>query len=175
MPFGNVSTVRNEMQLFGILQNLPEQHIKRPIKGLYCQTEEPSGVRIWTVLKQLSHNSLDTFSQKCFVHNFCPLAFFDDAGRNITPNELKQPYKNFIRNTCLQTLEAIFLLVKPEIIIAVGDYIHQSLNKSQYCKGKRVLKLPHPSPRSLNNTNWPEKAEQFFKDNDLLKYLRNEV
>lgn len=38
----------------------------------------------------------------------------------------------------------------------------------------RVLRMPHPSPRALNNQNWPEKAETFLKDNNLIKYFQNQ-
>ncbi|XP_013097471.2 single-strand selective monofunctional uracil DNA glycosylase [Stomoxys calcitrans] len=175
VPFGNISTVRDIMNLNGLISEPPNQHPKRPIKGFDCTKEEPSGKRLWTLFQKLSYDSLDVFFQLCFVHNFCPLMFFDAQGRNITPSELKGPYKKHIQDTCLRTTEAQLHLIQPEIIIAVGDYVFRTLKQSEYCKNKRLLRLDHPSPRSLNNTNWPEKAEKFLRENDLLKYLRNEV
>lgn len=89
VPFGNISTVRDVMQLRGEVIQPALIHSKRPVSGFNCHIEEPSGVRIWTLLERLANGSLETFSQQCFVHNFCPLAFFDSHGRNITPSELK--------------------------------------------------------------------------------------
>ena len=76
------------MKIEGAVQQPPSLHPKRPVTGLACTTEEPSGVRIWTLIGKLS-GSLEIFSQQCFMHNFCPLAFFDVQGKNITPGELK--------------------------------------------------------------------------------------
>lgn len=69
-------------------------HVKRPIRGLTCTTEEPSGVRFWNLIKNIA-GDLETFNQKCFVHNFCPLALFDSLGHNITPSELKVSVTSF--------------------------------------------------------------------------------
>lgn len=163
------------MGLNGTVEKPPVLHPKRQINGLDSTREEPSGKRLWTLLKQLSNGSLETFFTQCFVHNFCPLIFFNNNGNNITPNELKGPYKKQIRDICLYTTEQILHLIQPEIVIAVGNYVHETLMKSEYCRSKRLLCLAHPSPRSVNNNNWPEKAEIFFSQHDLLKYLRNNI
>lgn len=163
------------MKLSGVISEPPQLHPKHPIKGLNCTKEEPSGKRLWTLLQRLSHDSLEIFFEQCFVHNFCPLTFFDAQGRNITPSEIKGPYKKEVRDICLRTTEYQLQLLQPDKIVAVGDYVFKALKNSEYCKKKRLLRLAHPSPRSLNNTNWPEKAEEFLKENDLLKYLRNEI
>lgn len=175
VPFGNITTVKNYMDLHGTVEQPPTVNAKRPILGLDITRDEPSGKRLWTLFQQLSNGSLEIFFRQCFVHNFCPLAFFDRNGKNITPSELKGPYKIKIREECLHTTEKILQLIQPEIIVAVGAYVHDCLKKSEYCKNKRLLRLDHPSPRSLNNTNWPEKAEKFLKDEQLIEYFRNEV
>ncbi|XP_075148067.1 single-strand-selective monofunctional uracil-DNA glycosylase [Haematobia irritans] len=175
VPFGNISTVRDIMHLHGIVHQPALQHPKRPIKGFDCTREEPSGKRLWSLFQKLANGSLDTFSQQCFVHNFCPLAFFDAQGRNITPSEIKGLYKKDIQDICLRTIECQLHLLQPDVVIAIGDYVYKTLQKSFYCKNKRLLRLAHPSPRSLNNTNWPEKAEQFLTENNILKYMRNET
>ncbi|CAD6993662.1 unnamed protein product [Ceratitis capitata] len=89
VPFGNITTVRNEMALSGSVQQPVSVHEKRPVFGLECTVEEPSGARLWSLFKKLAGGSLSIFAEKCFVHNFCPLICYDKAGRNITPNELK--------------------------------------------------------------------------------------
>lgn len=84
--------------------------------------------------------------------------------------------KNLVRDICLKYFEKELQLVNPSIVVAVGTYVDDCFkNLSKQYKDIRFLKLAHPSPRSLNNTNWPEKAEIFFKENDLMKYLRNEI
>lgn len=163
------------MGLRGQVDKPPLLHPKRPIEGLESTREEPSGKRLWTLFQKLSNGSLDIFFEQCFVHNFCPLVFFNKNGNNITPNELKAPYKQQIRDECLRITEEILKLIQPEIIVAIGLYVYDTLRKSEYCKTKRLLRLAHPSPRSLYNNDWPEKAEKFLIEEDLLKYLRNEA
>lgn len=61
----------------------------RPVTGLSCLREEPSGKKFWTLMRDIFHDNPDTFAAHNFVHNLCPLAFFAASGRNITPPELK--------------------------------------------------------------------------------------
>ncbi|TMW39503.1 hypothetical protein DOY81_015417, partial [Sarcophaga bullata] len=91
VPFGNITTVKVYMDLHGTVEQPPTVHPKRPILGLDITRDEPSGKRLWTLFQQLSNGSLETFFKQCFVHNFCPLSFFDRNGKNITPSELKGP------------------------------------------------------------------------------------
>ncbi|KAL7730537.1 hypothetical protein ACLKA6_000536 [Drosophila palustris] len=175
VPFGNVRTVRDIMQLTGAVLQPPVVHHKRPIVGLNCKIEEPSGVRLWELFQHLADGSLDTFSQQCFVYNFCPLAFFDEAGHNITPSELKGEFKRQIRDMCLDALDKLLNLVQPQIVVAVGDYVHTALKKSSFCGSVSVIRLAHPSPRSLNNTNWAEKATLFLQQHNLIKFMRNQA
>lgn len=89
VPFGNVNTVQKLMQLQADVCEPFNQHPKRKIVGLDCHLEEPSGERIWNLLHKLSGGDLQVFAQQCYVHNICPLAFFDANGKNITPSEVK--------------------------------------------------------------------------------------
>jgi len=176
IPFGNVRTVKLLLQLSGSVDKPPVEHPKRPVLGLDCKIEEPSGVRLWELFLRLAGN-VNIFTQQCFVHNFCPLAFFDDAGKNLTPSELKGPYKKQLREYCLETLEEQLVLLKPQVLVAVGEYVHTALKGSRYCKSDSVsvLRLPHPSPRSVNNNDWPNKARAFLEENNLIRFLRNEA
>ncbi|XP_037721621.1 single-strand selective monofunctional uracil-DNA glycosylase [Drosophila subpulchrella] len=176
IPFGNVRTVKLLLQLSGSVDKPPVEHPKRPVLGLDCKIEEPSGVRLWELFLRLAGN-VNIFTQQCFVHNFCPLAFFDEAGKNLTPSELKGPYKKQLRDLCLETLEEQLVLLKPQVLVAVGEYVHTALKGSRYCQSDAVsvLRLPHPSPRSVNNNDWPNKARAFLEENNLIRFLRNEA
>jgi len=83
------------MHLNGKVSQPEKVHPKRPVNGLACKTEEPSGVRIWSLFNNLA-GSLEIFSKQCFVYNFCPLIFFDKDGKNITPSELKVHIFHFL-------------------------------------------------------------------------------
>lgn len=179
IPFGNINTVKNLMKIEGQVQQPSKVHPKRQITGLACTIEEPSGVRIWNLVQKLS-GSLEVFSQQCFIHNFCPLVFYNEQGNNITPSEIKGEVKLKLRDICLKHLYRELELIEPDVIIAVGSYVGNCLKTlskkaDNVSFNSKILQLAHPSPRSLNNSNWPEKATEFFETNNLLKYLRNEL
>lgn len=175
VPFGNILTVRNEMGLSGAVLQPPSVHLKRPVDGLECTIEEPSGVRIWGLFKKLAGGSLMTFGKNCFVHNFCPLIFYDKGGRNITPSELKGDYKAIIGKLCLEALDKELDLLQPEILVPIGEYINGIIKRSRHINSLKICKLHHPSPRALNNQNWPERAEELLHKFDLVKYISNGV
>lgn len=77
------------MQINGVVNKPLNELPDRPVTGLLCQKSEQSGQRFWGLFEELCGPLADTFFDNCFVHNFCPLAFFNTNGRNITPAELK--------------------------------------------------------------------------------------
>jgi single-strand selective monofunctional uracil DNA glycosylase len=88
VPFGHVPTVKNWLKIKGNVTRPDDEISSRPIEGLDCKQEEPSGKRFWGVIQELCGEP-DNFFQHCFVHNICPLAFLGSTGRNITPPEIK--------------------------------------------------------------------------------------
>lgn len=87
--------------------------------------------------------------------------------------------KTLLRDLCLKYLVLQLELLNPRIIVAVGSYVADSV-KQLYRRGilhastVKLLQLPHPSPRSLNNANWPVRALTFFEEHDLIKYIKND-
>lgn len=171
MPFGNVSTVKDLLKLEGEVNAPENMHPKRLVTGLQHKTDEQSGKRLWPLLAKLSNGSIDQFTRQCLVYNFCPLIYYDAQGKNITPNELKGSLKTEVRNACLESCEEVLKLLKTEVIVAVGVYVFNSLQESSYIRSKRIIKLPHPSPRTLYNHNWHEKAVKVFQEEKLLQYF----
>lgn len=84
-----MSVVRDWMQLAGDVNKPKVELSARPVTGLHCLREEPSGKKFWGVMRNIYHDNLEAFAEHNFVHNLCPLAFFAASGRNITPAELK--------------------------------------------------------------------------------------
>jgi single-strand selective monofunctional uracil DNA glycosylase len=84
--------------------------------------------------------------------------------------------KKQLQTICLKHLSAIVQLLKPKIIIAIGRWSEdrmKDLVKQQLIDASIDIRcLAHPSPRSLNNTDWPQKAEKWFADNKLLAYFQ---
>uniref|UniRef100_A0A182VYR0 Uracil-DNA glycosylase-like domain-containing protein n=1 Tax=Anopheles minimus TaxID=112268 RepID=A0A182VYR0_9DIPT len=174
VPFGYVPAVRDWMGLRGAVAKPTPELAARPVEGLACTREEQSGKRWWGLYEELCGTS-DRFFHSCFVYNLCPLAFFHQSGRNITPSELKGKAKGEIQAISEQYLETALTLLKPKIVISVGRYTEdriKTLTKRNKIDPTIVTYcMPHPSPRSLNNTNWPEKAKLWLTEHGILPYL----
>lgn len=178
VPFGYVPAVRDWMRLEGppVLKPIGELAV-RPVEGLNCTRSEQSGQRWWGLYRDICGEP-ENFFRNCFVFNICPLAFFHSSGRNITPAELKGTAKTRMQDVCNEYLKKALDLFAPTVIVSVGRYcedrvkllVRQNLLDPERV---RLLCMPHPSPRSLNNTNWPEKAQQWLVDNGIMPYLRD--
>lgn len=88
VPFGHVPSVRDWMKLEGTVEKPEKELAARPVEGLECSREEVSGKRWWGLMQQLCKTP-EQFFKNCYIYNYCPLAFFDSGGRNITPAEIK--------------------------------------------------------------------------------------
>lgn len=69
--------------------------------------------------------------------------------------------------------------MNPKVIVSIGGYANdriKDLNKKNLIsKAIECKLLPHPSPRALNNQNWVDKAKQWFIDNDVIKYFKDDA
>uniref|UniRef100_A0A2M4ARW7 Putative single-strand selective monofunctional uracil dna glycosylase n=1 Tax=Anopheles triannulatus TaxID=58253 RepID=A0A2M4ARW7_9DIPT len=178
VPFGYVPDVRDWMGLRGTVQKPERELPDRPVDGLSCKREEQSGKRWWGLFKELC-GTPESFFRACFVYNLCPLAFFHKSGRNITPSELKGTAKGELQRIAEQYLVDALQVLQPKIIISVGRYTEDRV-KTLIKQNKldatviRTLCLAHPSPRSLNNTNWNEKAKLWLTENGIMSFLKHE-
>ncbi|XP_052866599.1 single-strand selective monofunctional uracil DNA glycosylase [Anopheles cruzii] len=174
VPFGYIPAVRDWMGLKGTVLKPSDELSVRPVEGLSCTREEQSGKRWWGLYEELC-GSPENFFNACFVYNLCPLAFFHKSGRNITPSELKGQAKREVQSIAEQHLIIALRLLQPKIIISVGRYtedrVKALMKQNQLDPTIRTLCMPHPSPRSLNNTNWNEKAKHWLAEHGIMPYL----
>ncbi|XP_037927861.1 single-strand selective monofunctional uracil DNA glycosylase-like [Teleopsis dalmanni] len=173
VPFGNVSTVRDMMKLCGEVKQPNRLHPKHPVLGLNCHINEPSGVRFWGLMDKIA-GSLDTFSEQCFVHTFCPLLFFNEYGRTIEPCVLPFEIKYPMRDLLVEALCKEMKLVQPEIIVVTGNYVYNGLQRSELY-AKTLLVMTNPHPWVPNNHNWVRRSERWLYQYDIVKYLQNMI
>ena len=175
VPFGHVPAVRDWMKLNGSIFKPEVEYKDRSIEGFNCLKAEQSGLRFWGVIQQLCETP-ENFFKHCFVYNWCPLAFFDGVGRNITPQELKADLKKPLIQVCNKHLKETLDLIEPTIIISVGKFVEKQIEellKEKLLKpNTRLLFLRHPSPRSLNNTNWVKDTIKWLNDHDIVQFFK---
>ncbi|XP_059610607.1 single-strand selective monofunctional uracil DNA glycosylase [Phlebotomus argentipes] len=175
VPFGYIPAIRDWMKLEGNVQKPEGELAVRPVDGLKCTRAEQSGQRFWGLLESLC-GPPENFFENCFVYNLCPLAFFKSSGANVTPAELKGEEKRKLQEICNNRLAEAINLLEPRVIVSIGRYVEDRVkelfkqNAIDHSIGHKCL--PHPSPRSVNNTNWGEKARKWLIENDVDRFLK---
>jgi len=87
VPFGEVAAVRDWMGIETEIGKPRLEHPRRPVEGFACPRSEVSGKRLWGLFAE-RFGPVEKFFAEHFVVNFCPLAFLDKEGRNLTPDKL---------------------------------------------------------------------------------------
>lgn len=88
VPFGDPTWVKNWLKIRGVVYKPNIECPIRPITGLDSPKKEISGDRFWSFFAQVSGRP-DVFFKNSFVSNYCPLAFMNDRGLNVTPSDIK--------------------------------------------------------------------------------------
>lgn len=171
IPFGDVSTVKEWMELEMDISKPLDECPKKPVDGLKCTTVEQSGKRFWGFFKKKC-GAADNFFRNAFVINYCPIAFFDRSGKNVTPNELEVSSREELEKICDEYLEKVVEMVKCEIIICVGRYAEHKV-KSIFIDNSEIniLYMKHPSPQVGSEDNWLADAHEFLIDNHLSQHF----
>ncbi|HXT38844.1 MAG TPA: single-stranded DNA-binding protein, partial [Candidatus Angelobacter sp.] len=91
-----------------------------------------------------------------FVLNYCPLAFIDKEGRNLTPDKLltsEQAMPLFL--ACDRHLTKVVEILKPEWLIGVGDFAERRARLVFADTTLKMGRILHPSPANpAANRDW---------------------
>lgn len=161
VPFGDVGFVREWMGIRAAPAQPARVHPKRPITGFATRRREPSGSRLYG-WAQARYGAPERFFADFFVVNYCPLLFFDEAGRNLTPPQLGKRRMEELYAACDAQLEAVVRSLRPERVIGVGAFAEARARLVVERMGSAVTvgSILHPSPASpLANKGWAPQAE----------------
>ncbi|KAG6800946.1 single-strand selective monofunctional uracil DNA glycosylase [Apis mellifera caucasica] len=170
VPFGEISMVRDWLKICGPVGKPVKEQPNRKVTGFQCNRSEISGKRLWSLFQKLC-GSPEKFFQQAYIHNYCPIALMKKNGCNITPAEIKGSEIQTLHSSCDKALLDIIKIIKAEIVIGIGGYAEK---RAQFVIQSsklpiKVLCLPHPSPRAVNNKNWSEKATKKLSEFGLLE------
>jgi single-strand selective monofunctional uracil DNA glycosylase len=163
VPFGEIAAVRDWLRIQGAVEKPEHEHPKRPVTGLACTRSEVSGKRLWGWAAERFAGPEDFFA--CFfVHNFCPLAFLEESGRNRTPDKLLVEERLAIEEPCDQALREVVQALRPQRVIGVGKYAERQARRALKDFKIEFGTVLHPSPASpLANRGWAPQAEAQLK------------
>ena len=161
IPFGEVGAVRDWLKLKEPVERPASEHPQRPITGLACPRSEVSGKRLWGLFAQ-RFTTAEGFFAKHFVANYCPLAFMDEGGTNLTPDKLPAAESDPLEAICDRHLVRVVAAVKPRWVIGIGrfasDRARAALGAAKV-NGVQIGEILHPSPASpAANKDWAGQA-----------------
>lgn len=167
VPFGDVDFVGDWMNLSAPVGKPAAEHPKRPIEGLACPRNEVSGSRLWGWARD-HYGAADAFFSRFFVHNYCPLLFLEESGRNRTPNKLKADERRELFEPCDEALRQLVAYFEPDFVIGVGVFATKRVKKAlKSYEGQQptIGRILHPSPASPKaNRGWAEQAEKELRE-----------
>jgi single-strand selective monofunctional uracil DNA glycosylase len=163
VPFGEIAAVRDWLGIQTDVGKPRKEHPKRPIQGFACERSEVSGQRLWGMFAARFVRADDFFADH-FVANYCPLAFLEKSGRNLTPDKLPARQSARLYAACDAHLRRVVEILKPEWLVGVGDYAQQRAVSLFADASVKIGKILHPSPASpAANRGWANQAERQLK------------
>ncbi len=160
VPFGEVAAVRDWLGVVARIGKPGHGHPKRPVEGFACQRSEVSGQRLWGLFAA-RFGSPAKFFRDHFVVNYCPLAFLEQSGRNLTPDKLPAGTTAQLYAACDQHLRAVVEILQPDWLIGVGDFARQRGEELFAGTKLKLGRILHPSPASpAANRGWALQAEE---------------
>jgi single-strand selective monofunctional uracil DNA glycosylase len=159
VPFGEIAAVRDWLGIETAVQQPTVLHPKRPVQGFACRRSEVSGRRLWGWIRA-RWGTPEIFFRQGFVANYCPLAFFDAAGRNLTPDKLPAADRAPLLAACDVALRQTVDLLQPAWVLGVGAFAEGRARQALAGATVRIGRIPHPSPASpLANRGWASAAD----------------
>lgn len=158
VPFGEIAAVRDWMGIHTEVAQPEQIHPKRPIDGFACTRSEVSGRRLWGLFAE-RFGTAEKFFADHFVANYCPLAFMDEGGRNLTPDKFPAADADSLYAVCDEHLRELVAALKPEWVIGVGDFAEKRARQALEGADVQFGKVLHPSPASpAANRGWSAAA-----------------
>lgn len=154
VPFGEVAATRDWLGIEGLVGHPPREHPARPVTGFACPRSEVSGRRLWG-WAAATFGVAESFFGRFFVANYCPLAFFDSAGRNLTPDRLPAGIRSPVTAGCDRALRESVDRLRPRLVIGIGRFAEARARTALAGLDIRIGAVTHPSPASPKaNTGW---------------------
>lgn len=165
VPFGDVPSVRDFLGVSAVVERPARMHPARPIQGFACTRREVSGARLWGWVKE-RWGSPEAFFAEHWVANYCPLAFLDARGRNVTPDRLPREAREPLVERCDDALVRMVRAIGAEVVVGVGSFAER---RAREALDVRVVGILHPSPASPTaNRGWAAAVERQLAEQGLV-------
>jgi single-strand selective monofunctional uracil DNA glycosylase len=162
IPFGEVTAVREWLEIEAAVDPPAKTHPKRPVTGFQCRRSEVSGKRIWG-WAQKRFKTPQNFFARFFIANYCPLQFIEAGGRNRTPNQLRAAERRALFAACDRALSRTIEHLKPSYVVGVGQFTRDRARVALADSAITIGGITHPSPANPKaNRGWEAIIEKEF-------------
>jgi single-strand selective monofunctional uracil DNA glycosylase len=162
IPFGEVTIVRDWLGIQAPVGKPSAIHPKRPVQGFACPRSEVSGKRLWGWAKE-KFKTPDRFFARFFVANYCPLVFYEEGGRNRTPDSLRAAEKKPLLSACDLALRRTVEWLKPRYVVGIGGFAEGRASEALSGLHVTVGRISHPSPANPRaNRGWEPLIKKEF-------------
>ncbi|MBM4359790.1 MAG: single-stranded DNA-binding protein, partial [Deltaproteobacteria bacterium] len=102
----------------------------------------------------------ERFFERFFVLNYCPLAFLEASGRNLTPDKLPAVERGPLLARCDEALRQTVTVLRPRVVVGVGAFARDAAKRALEGTAVAIGCMLHPSPASPRaNRDWQGQAE----------------
>lgn len=164
VPFGEIEAARTFLGISGKVAKPKPEHPKRPITGFDCARSEVSGRRLWGWV-EARFGTAKRFFRDHYVHNYCPLVFMEEGGRNVTPDKLAAAERRALYEVCDRHLREVVAALGVAWVVGIGAFAEKRARDVLAADTDLQFgRLPHPSPASpLANRGWETIADEAFE------------
>ena len=164
VPFGEISLVKNWLEISGEVQSPQNEHPKRRVVGFDCPRSEVSGKRLWGWAKD-RYSTPQAFFREFFVTNYCPLVFMEESSKNRTPDKLPPNERSSLFQLCDEALRNVVQTLGVSRVIGIGKFAEKRALAALDDESLTIGSILHPSPASPKaNRGWAAQAEQELSD-----------
>lgn len=164
IPFGEVTAVRDWLNIEGEVNAPANIHPKRPVTGFNCPRSEVSGKRVWGWARKKFATPQNFFS-RFFITNYCPLQFIEAGGRNRTPNQLRADERKPLFSVCDRALRRTVERLTPDYVIGFGQFTRERARIALSDLPLTIGGITHPSPANPKaNRGWEAVIEKEFEE-----------
>jgi single-strand selective monofunctional uracil DNA glycosylase len=167
VPFGDVDLVKDWMGIEEDVGKPPAEHPKRPVEGFEWHRNEVSGGRLWGWARD-RFGDADNFFDHFYVHNYVPLLFVHESGRNVTPNKVPIAERRPLLAAAGQALRDVVETLEPRRVVGIGAFAEKQSKSALKGMDVEIGRILHPSPASPKaNKGWVGFAEEEFAEQGI--------
>jgi single-strand selective monofunctional uracil DNA glycosylase len=154
VPFGDVTAARDWLGISGKVGSPKKPHPKRAVKGFACPRGEVSGRRLWGLFRARFEQPAAFFKEH-MVLNYCPLAFMEQSGRNLTPDKLPAAQRDRLFGACNIHLRSAIEVLRPAWVVGIGGFAFNRATEALPAGQVKIVQILHPSPACpASNADW---------------------